>query len=369
VKIVDEAPRQGLLATITDRAVLTLLDSTSDPLSRSEIAGLSGLSKPAISDAARRLEEAGVIRPTGTRGGRRGGVATLYEINANRGHSVALAVNSEAVSARALRLDGSVGAVASELLSDDADRGSVIAATNRVLGSVEAECTTPLLAAAVSLADPIDPASGRVVEVIDSVFPAGHFDVIDWLPALGTNVAVDNDVNWASIAERHVGSMRLIDDFVYVYIGAGLGAGLFLGGQIQRGARGLAGEIGHLRAAKEGDDLTRSLARLGWGDSSARYGLDVGAATTALEAAVLSPESVRALELLAVAIANIVTLLNSRAVVLGGPIGTLHSVVEHLSRALPELVPDAVDVVLGQCTPLDGASFEALRMAKSGVGF
>ena len=82
----DVSPRPGLLATITEHRFLALLNESDTPLSRSDIAQLAGISKPAISDAARRLEDAGVIVTTGIREGRRGGVAALYEINPARGH-------------------------------------------------------------------------------------------------------------------------------------------------------------------------------------------------------------------------------------------------------------------------------------------
>jgi predicted NBD/HSP70 family sugar kinase/biotin operon repressor len=370
--ITDEAPRQGLLATITEKKLLNLLDESTEPLSRSEVARLSGISKPAISDAARRLEESGVIVPTGMREGRRGGVATLYGINPDRGHSVALAVDSSAVSARAIRLDGSVGAEASLPLTREMEPASVIRAANRVLGVIERQCRTPWLAAAVSVADPVDPATGEVIEVVDSVFPAGHFDPVRGLDLGAAEITVDNDVNWAALAEHHVGSMRLVDDFVYAYLGTGLGAGLFLGGRLQRGARGLAGEIGHLHhgdGRANDEDLTRSLVRLGWGDPAAGYGLDVELARGALTSPAPTSATRQALDALAVALANMVTLLNSSAVVLGGPLGTLPPLVDHLSRALPELTLDGVDVVVGQCSPLDGAAFEAHRMAKAGLGF
>lgn len=366
--ITGEAPRQGLLAAITEKKLLALLDGSEAALSRSEIAQLSGISKPAISDAARRLEDAGVIRPTGTRGGRRGGVATLYQLNPDRGHSVALAVDSTSVGARAIRLDGTTASEQCQQLPRATHPDYVIRVANEVLRSIELECRTPLLSAAISVADPVDPSTGDVIEVADSVFPAGHFDLGRDLALGTTDVTVDNDVNWAALAEHHVGSMQRVDDFVYAYIGAGLGAGLFLGGRLHRGSRGLAGEIGHLRRGDD-SDLTRTLARLGWADSSTGYGLNVDLATAALTSPALSVQSLEALDALTVALANIVTLLNSAAVVLGGPIGTIPSLVDYISVALPRMTLDTVDVVVGQCTPLDGAAFESLRISKVGLGF
>jgi len=70
-----------------------------------------------------------------------------------------------------------------------------------------------------------------------------------------------------------------------------------------------------------------------------------------------------------VAISNIVTLLNSSAVVLGGPLSDLAPLAEHLSEAIPRLSLDGVYVAAGTRSPLDGASEEAHRMARASLGF
>jgi len=41
--------------------------------------------------------------------------------------------------------------------------------------------------------------------------------------------------------------MRGVDDFLVVYVGAGIGAALVMGGEVRRGSHGIAGEIAYLR--------------------------------------------------------------------------------------------------------------------------
>lgn len=56
-------------------------------------------------------------------------------------------------------------------------------------------------------------------------------------------VHVDNDVNVAAIgAAAALGC----NDLAYLSVGTGIAAGLLLGGRLRRGARGAAGEVGHL---------------------------------------------------------------------------------------------------------------------------
>ena len=370
MSVLEVPLKQGLLASMTENRLLLELSDAPEGLSRSEIAQRTGISKPAISDAARRLEESGVIVSTGTRGGKRGGVATVYAINGDRGHSIAIALDSMSVSARVTTLDGTVVDELSERLPRGAGRSRVITTANTMLASIKSGLGSPLLATAVSMADPVDRNTGEIIVLADAVFPGGHINPLEDLHLDSANSSVDNDVNWATLAEHHVGTMKDNDEFVYVYLGAGLGAGLFIGGAVQRGARGLAGEIGQLQSPA-GRDLTRRLAALGLGPTgeTGGYGLDMENASTALSGGEFTAPVREALDIIANTISNIVTLLNSSAVVLGGPLASEKSLVDYLTAAIPPQTLDSVAVGVGRCTPLDGASYEAQRMARAAVGF
>ena len=62
---------------------------------------------------------------------------------------------------------------------------------------------------------------------------------------LGRPVAIDNDVNVATLAEHRFGAGKGVDNLLGVFAGTGVGAGLILDGKLRQGPRGLAGEIGH----------------------------------------------------------------------------------------------------------------------------
>ena len=61
--------------------------------------------------------------------------------------------------------------------------------------------------------------------------------------AFGSSLVMENDVDAAALAERALGHGREVDNFAFVHIGTGVGMGLVLGGQLLRGAHGVAGEI------------------------------------------------------------------------------------------------------------------------------
>jgi glucokinase len=69
---------------------------------------------------------------------------------------------------------------------------------------------------------------------------------------LGLPCGLLNDADACALAERLWGAGQDCDNFAYLTFGTGLGAGLFLAGSLYSGPRGLAGEIGHIRAADKG---------------------------------------------------------------------------------------------------------------------
>src|SRR5262245_44831397 len=65
-------------------------------------------------------------------------------------------------------------------------------------------------------------------------------------------VILDNDANAAAYGELQVGVARGRREVFFVTLGAGIGAGLIINGQIYRGAAGFAGEFGHMTIDPEG---------------------------------------------------------------------------------------------------------------------
>lgn len=56
-------------------------------------------------------------------------------------------------------------------------------------------------------------------------------------------VFLDNDANMAAIGEHWRGVARGIENFVFIALGTGIGAGIFVDGRICRGRNGFAGEL------------------------------------------------------------------------------------------------------------------------------
>lgn len=68
-------------------------------------------------------------------------------------------------------------------------------------------------------------------------------------------VHLENNIRAMAIAERCFGHGRNVDDFVCIGIRSGIGLGIFLSGQLYRGAQQLAGEIGSWPQSSDGTTL------------------------------------------------------------------------------------------------------------------
>lgn len=70
--------------------------------------------------------------------------------------------------------------------------------------------------------------------------------------ATGFPVLLENDANAAAWGEFRFGAARDVEDMLMVTLGTGVGGGIVLGGELVRGAHGMAAEIGHMRVVPDG---------------------------------------------------------------------------------------------------------------------
>lgn len=156
----------------------------------------------------------------------------------------------------------------------------------------------------------------------------------------GVPVLVDNDANLGAVAERWWGGAREVEDFTFIKLATGIGAGQIIRGEIYRGATSVAGEIGHVSMDPNGEPCicgnrgclvtiagaSALIARterlraeypdsaLSQGDVSLRAIEDAALAGDALAVEVIQ----HAAHFIGVAIAGLLNVMNPGAVILGG---------------------------------------------------
>lgn len=89
----------------------------------------------------------------------------------------------------------------------------------------------------------------------------------------GLPVFVDNDANAAAFSEHLFGLARKARNFIFIIAGVGVGGGLFLNGDLYRGMDGFAGEIGHTNLNSEHNRPCRCGNRGCWENMGNQYAL------------------------------------------------------------------------------------------------
>src|SRR3984885_5779520 len=219
---------------MSDEAVLrALMDGPR--LTRAELAVLTGLSKPTVGEAVRRLEAAGLVRDTGERTTGRGGVGTYYALAGDVGLGLAVSIAPQGVAVEALDAAGGVTGRVVEPVRRPAAPEAVARVLSRAARGALGDRRACV--AAVSAADPVDKATGELVHLPDAPFLLGAMSpAVTLAPLVDGPVPVDNDVNGASRAEQAARAgadhSNAADDFVYLYLGEGLGCAVVTDGPV-----------------------------------------------------------------------------------------------------------------------------------------
>jgi predicted NBD/HSP70 family sugar kinase len=223
-------------------------------LSRAEIARMTALSSQTISNIVAELEEAGIVKAAARRKSGRGQPATPLSIDPDGAYSIGLQLDHRELIGVVVDLAGRVRA-RSLVAVDQPGPEQALPAMQRAIAKLLKAARidrSRLLGVGLAMPGPFG------VEGITSVGPTAlpgwqDFPIEAELGRrAGLPVIVENDATAAAIGERLHGVARRLDSFVYLFIGTGLGAGLFLGGHLFKGSAHNAGEIGHMIVEPDG---------------------------------------------------------------------------------------------------------------------
>lgn len=225
------------------------------PHTKAELAELTGLARSTISLRLDPLIELGVISPAAENSSTGGRPSTQLVLN-ERAFVVA-GVDFGASHAVASLADFSGKILASietkRQISDGPEvclRWMIAELKHLLAGQGIAE--ENLLAIGIGLPGPVEHSTGK---------PASPPIMMGWdafdVPArvnqdFNAKVLVDNDVNVMALGERYA-SYPDVDHLIFLKAATGIGSGIISGGQLQRGAQGTAGDIGHVRVSSGGD--------------------------------------------------------------------------------------------------------------------
>ena len=255
------SPPTGSLESLRERNRMRVIDALRQrgAVSRADIARRTGLSRSTVSSLVADLQSAGLVvdreaasAPRGPEGGR---PPTLVALDPSAGAIVGIDFGHRHVRVAVSDLSFTVLAESAESIDvDTAGHESLDLAaglTERLLDDAGVD-RTRVLAAGMGLPGPIDRASGLVhsraiLPSLDGIDSSAEME-----SRLGMPVHLDNDANVGALGESTFGAGAGYEVMAYLRLSAGIGAGLVIGGRTFRGARGVAGEIGHVLVDAQG---------------------------------------------------------------------------------------------------------------------
>ncbi len=251
------------------------------PIARVEIARRTGLSQAAVTKAVGPLIHSGLISPgEHSRSLSPGRPTRPISVNEEAQLAIGITVRVDEIFGVVTTMRANVlHTVYRPLASTSVD--SVVDGVAEVVAAIEARLGTSaskILGVGVAVSGDVDTTAGVVRDS-----PRLNWRQVE-LGALledrlKRTVVLENDVHALTVAEEWFGIGVEADSFAIVTIGAGIGCGLFVNGDVVDGAFGVAGEIGHLPLAR--NDIVCSCGRRGCVETVASSSAILNAARTA----------------------------------------------------------------------------------------
>ncbi len=352
-----------LIKAINEGAVLKLVRDHG-PVSRADLARLSGLTQPTVGAMLDSLIAQGVIQTVGlgvSSGGRK---PLLYEFNPNSALVVGVDVGGTKMAGALTNLAGKI--ISRRTLTRDNGPPDTYERLVELIRLLLAEAPPGSYVRGIGLgvAGVISLAEG-VVSLAPGLgwsdFPLGR----KLEERFNLPVFLDNDVNTILLGERWFGAARNVRNALCVAVGTGIGASILMDGQIYRGARDAAGEVGYCATGRE--VLRRpptSRSAYGFLEEEAA-GPGIGRrGTLALGRPVAGPEVMRlaaegnpaaqqvvteTAEHLGLAIANMICLLDPEKVLLtGGVMRSADLLLQPIRDVIARIVPYPTPIVLSE---------------------
>jgi glucokinase len=210
----------------------------------------SGLSAPTVTNVVKDLLSADLVEPLGEGSSSGGRPPDLIRFKAERGCLLAVEITAKSISFLLTDLNGSEldreeVSLAKRKTTPEAVCGLIGEELNRLLRK-HARSRDKLLALVIGVPAITNVEEGSVLS-ISTLEGWRSVPIRAMLSKIaGCLVIVENDMNLAAQGEYYCGSAQHIRDFVFINIGANVGAGIFLGGKIHHGADWSAGEIAYL---------------------------------------------------------------------------------------------------------------------------
>lgn len=244
----DEGARPHQLRETNNLLLLRILRENS-PCSKADMVRRSGLSAPTVSAAVAELSELGLVESLGegkSWGGRPPG---LLRFNASHSFVAGADIGGTYLRMMLADLEGkAVATWSARMAASQKTPTAVVSLMQQGLQEMTVRADAHNRVRHITIGAPgITDVQRGVVKAAPNLKDWIHVPLKELVEAnLHVSATVENDVNLAAVGERSQGIAKYSSDFIFIAIGTGVGAGIYVQGELHRGSTWSAGEIGYL---------------------------------------------------------------------------------------------------------------------------
>lgn len=219
------------------------------PISRIELTELTTLTPTTITSLVDEFIKYGLVKEIGNIKGGVGRSRTLISINSEAYYVLGIDLARTSISAGIVDLAGNLLTV--KRVSSDLNQhfpvtlNTLEETIHSLLDEISPQIKEKIIAIGIGSPGPLSPSKGVIISPPNftgwSNIPLKEIMEREF----GLPTFIENDAKACALGERWFGCCKNTDNFVYLAVGTGVGAGIIIDGDIYRGEGELAGEIGH----------------------------------------------------------------------------------------------------------------------------
>ncbi|MGN7765171.1 ROK family protein [Paenibacillus sp. 22594] len=242
---------QALVKKINKSIILHTIRMQS-PVSRARVSEMTGLNKATVSNLVAELCGQELVTEAGPGESSGGRKPLMLHFNSMAGSVIGIELQVKQLKAVLCDLDGNI--------LHELDRQLEVHDLSYVLDKMKS-MISELIAAAPSSPYGIVGIGVGVPGMVDEhgvvlFAPNLGWEMVDLRGILEQSfevpVTIDNEANAGAQGELNFGAARDVRHLLYISAGSGIGSGIIIGGELYKGARGYAGETGHMTIEAEG---------------------------------------------------------------------------------------------------------------------
>ena len=225
------------------------------PVSRAQVANITGLTRGTVSNIVNSLIEEGLVLEDQLQDSKVGRPSILLRLRPDGGAVIGVEIGVDFISVLLTNF-------VAELLWETRVKTSPSQSQTDIIHQAETyieqaldiakEHTLRPLGIGVGLPGLVNVRQGNLI-----MAPNLHWQNVPlrlmWNQRFHLPIYIDNEANLSTLGEYYFGVARDTDNFIYLSSDIGLGGGVMLDGRLFRGANGYGGEIGHIQRDPQGE--------------------------------------------------------------------------------------------------------------------